>query len=61
MGYRHHLHVQRYTALVLTQKSKDRLQQRFGDLMNPGWRYIGDHMTICMGTLADPDLRCVQF
>lgn len=41
-----------YTALVLSAKSKQRLRQKFGDLLNPGWEYHGDHVTLCVGSLA---------
>eukprot|EP00667_Euglena_gracilis_P017385 EG_transcript_18297 len=42
----------KYTALVLSAKSKQRLRQKFGDLLNPGWEYHGDHVTLCVGSLA---------
>jgi len=41
----------RYTAIVLDDKSKDKLLKVFGNKMPEGWKMIADHMTINLGNI----------
>lgn len=45
-----------YTALVLTEKSHNKLVQRMRDLIPDGWEVVAHHMTINMGNLSNGPL-----
>lgn len=44
-----------YSAVVLDDRSRQRLLERFGSVIPEGWEVIAHHMTINMGEI-DPDL-----
>lgn len=45
-----------YSAVVLDERSRERLLRKFQDMIPEGWEVIGHHMTINMGEI-DPELE----
>ncbi|RDJ35107.1 MAG: hypothetical protein DWQ19_09745 [Crenarchaeota archaeon] len=50
-----------YTALVLTEKSRQTLLKSFQGLIPPTWEVIAHHMTINMGNAASGPLAQSEF
>jgi hypothetical protein len=42
-----------YTAIVLDEKSKNKLKDKFSPFLNEDWRIICHHMTINMGEASE--------
>lgn len=42
-----------YSAVVLNERSRDRLLKRFKELIPEGWEVVGHHMTINMGPIKE--------
>lgn len=45
-----------YTALVLTEKSHEKLVRRLHSLLPEGWEVVAHHMTINMGNISNGPL-----
>ena len=45
-----------YSAVVLEERSRERLLKKFGEMIPEGWEVVAHHMTINMGEL-NPDLE----
>lgn len=50
-----------YTAIVLSDRSKDRLKKALGDLIPDGWEEIIHHMTVNMGEANPEHIKFLNF